>query len=246
MKNIGSVYDPSKSTKDLLEYVLGDNNLDAISEPTLLYYILRLIQAKNKMQVNLVIAPYQQQKVIMRVMEKIDKAVDKLSSLTRETQLFSEVKIPYKLMSHPYINLLKFYLSMGYSKDRVVKAIADHVEVPKYLVEAFFNNNHIDLSKVTVDDLSEAFQRGVQFAKDNFEEALSLSDLKVFAEDEGYKSGEVIHFIKGFNSVKKNKELSNDVGEEFKMLLDQYASAMGSDKDELADELGKYTELVQY
>lgn len=245
MKTIGSVYDPSKSTKDLIDYVFGKNDLAKIPEPTLLYYILRLVQAKNKMQINLVIAPFEQQKVIMKVMEKIDKAIEKLSDLTKDTQLFSEVKIPYKLMTHPYINLLKFYLSMGYDKARVVKAIANQLDVPDYLVEAFFTTNDIDLSKITIEDLSEAFDKGVQFAKDDYEVS-NLKELKLFAEKEGYKSDEVIHFIKGFNSVRKNKELSNDVGEEFKMLVDQYTSAIGSDKDELADELGKYTELVQY
>lgn len=210
MNSVGSQYLPFKSDSGMINEFLNKNgDWRNLSQLTLMYYEIRLLQIRSRLYGNMVDAPIPTKELIQGVIDKLDSALLNINEVTLTQVTFSEMSVPTSLINHPYINVIRGFLGKGMTIERAISAASDELEVPEKFIYRFFKDNGIDLDdKCNVN--SEAYKVGYKNGLNNNSKSDFLSVIEDAKKLGFTKSEDVINYIKGFCQSNKSLNFSMD------------------------------------
>lgn len=210
MTKVGSPYLPFNSDAELVSAFLDPNgDWRNLPQVTIMYYSVRLLQIRYRLYANLAAAPVATQMVLQGLIEKLDAALKNIDDSLKGYVAFSEVEVPKHLENHPFVHLIKTFLSRGMNLKRAIDATANEVEVPEKLVYKFIEDNHIKFGD-EINPNSKPYRDGFKKGNDKLVKSDLLSVL-CEAKKSGYgKPGDMVNFIKGFCQSNKSVDFSVD------------------------------------
>jgi len=236
MIKVGSIYGPQYSDIDLIEKFLDkDGDWKNLSQATIMYYAVRLVQIRYRIRCRLVSAPVALQSRLLGVIDKIDESLRNINSENVSKVVFSEVSVPDQVKDNPYIVLFRNFIGRGFDAKRAIDVCSDLTGMTEREFEEFLKRNNVTING-DFDTTSQAFLDGMGDAR-AVDIDLKLSPIVEKAKSKGYKKPEdIAGYVKGYARI-SNADLGNDDIAKLGLRIDSLVKSESKDRGRFTSEI---------